>query len=452
MLCSCWSLPVLPASAAAQSGSSHASATALDSMVERALGVSPSIRAARLRVDAARARVGPAGARPDPMVMAGVQNQPLGGEATMSSGNRAAATAGPDPMTMHMVGVSQTFPFPGKLTLRTTAAQREVEVAIAIVEQARLLVAHDVQVAYYEIAYIDDALGIVDQHRAVLSEVASVTDARYAAGSGTQQDVLRARVDATRLADDANALRAQRRGQLAMLNALLERESDAPLANPTIPLRVARAALPDPERGVRFTSDSLGATAADSPLPSLAALDAMALSSSPMLREHESRIAAQAVRVALAEKASRPDVDVSLQYGQRNGFTDMASVVVSIPFPIQHSRKQDEDVAAARAELEALHAEHEAQVNELLVRIATLYASLDRARTRLALAASAILPQERAALTAALASYQGGKGDMLAVLNARAAVFADEDVYYRALADFAERLADLEQTVGAEIL
>jgi hypothetical protein len=52
----------------------------LDSLIMRALAVSPTIMAARQRVDAVRAHVAPAGARLDLMVMGGIQNQPLGRE------------------------------------------------------------------------------------------------------------------------------------------------------------------------------------------------------------------------------------------------------------------------------------------------------------------------------------------------------------------------------------
>src|SRR5256885_1269367 len=50
----------------------------LDSLVARALSTSPRLRAANARVDAARARVRPASTPPDPMLMAGIINQPLG--------------------------------------------------------------------------------------------------------------------------------------------------------------------------------------------------------------------------------------------------------------------------------------------------------------------------------------------------------------------------------------
>lgn len=423
----------------------------VDSLVARALAANPALIAARHRVDAARARIGPAGARPDPMLMAGIQNQPLGREASATL-THGIPSSGSDPMTMHMIGVSQTIPFPEKLGLRTAAAERDADAAIAALDDARLGVSRDVQSAYYELAYLDASLGIVDGNRAVLTEVIRATEARYATGSGMQQDVLEARLAIAQLAQRANYLEEERGAQLATLNALLDRPSDTPVGGTKIPERVARAAVADSGGAIRFASSMFGAPAADSPIPSVSALQEMAIANSPMLREHEARIAAETARLALAANATRPDVDVSLEYGQRNGLTDMVSAVVSVPIPLQHRRKQDEDVAAAREELAALEAEHRSSVNDLRARVAKLYADLEGARTQLALDVKAVLPQGRASLAAATAGYQAGKTDLLTLLNSESTLFAYETSYYRSLADFAEALAQLDAVVGKEVL
>jgi outer membrane protein, heavy metal efflux system len=410
----------------------------LDSLIAHALVVSPTVRAASLRVSAARARVGPAGARPDPLLMAALQNQPL-------SGAR-------DPMTMHMIGISQTIPYPGKLPLRTQAAQRELDAIVAAVDATRLDIARQVRAAYYEIAYADRALLILEQNRDVLADVTRVTEVHYSVGTGSQQDVLRARIEATRLGDEASALREQRSAQVAALNALLDQPSDTPVRAAAVPVRIARAAISDSASHIRFVSDSLGAPAAGSPLPSLASLQQSAVENNPMLREHEARIAAQTARVAGAVKEYKPDIDVSLQYGQRNGSPDMVTALVSVPLPIHRSRKQDQDVAEARAELAALEAEHHAQVNELRAQVAKVYSDIQRERTQLALDVKAIIPQGRASLEAATANYQAGKADLLTLLDARATLFTYETSYHRLVTDFAQSLAELEQIVGKEVL
>ena len=115
--------PATPSRSAPAAGSDAAQ---LDSLIAAARKASPALRAARARVEAARSRIAPAGARPDPMLMAGIQNFPV------------TEPGFTDFMTMKMVGVGQTIPFPGKLPLRTRAAERELAAAHARLDDAEL--------------------------------------------------------------------------------------------------------------------------------------------------------------------------------------------------------------------------------------------------------------------------------------------------------------------------
>ena len=109
-------------------------------------------------------------------------------------------------------------------------------------------------------------------------------------------------------------------------------------------------------------------------------------------------------------------------------------------------------MAEATADLSALEAEHRADVNEVRSRVAMLVSDLERNRTLLALYVKAILPQSHAGVTSALASYQAGRSDLLTLLDLQNTVFTYETAYFRALSDFAKKLAELEQVVGAEVL
>lgn len=429
------------------------SATSLEALLARADSVNPTIQAAQDRVLAARARIGPAGAWADPMLMAGIENLPL------ASTNAAAATGhgnGPsipgDPMTMKMIGVAQTIPYPGKLALRKRAAEREVDAAIASLDASRLGVARDVQTALFELTYLDRALQIAEQNSRVLGDIVRVTEAHYSTGVGGQEDIFKARVEAAHLGETANAVLEQRRAVVAQLNEYLDRDSETPVEAPELPVRIVRAAVAADASAVRFTAQSLGARAAGSPLPPLSDLQDLAVRQNPTLRESEARIAAQIARVALAEKEYKPDFDISLQYGQRNQRPDMITAQVAIPIPLHRKSRQDQEVSEARAELSAMEAEHKAQVNSIRSRVARLASGLERSRTQLALYVKAILPQGSAAATSALASYQSGKADLRTVLDNQNTLFTYQTEYYRALSDFAKNLAELEQVVGSEVV
>ncbi|HKY96480.1 MAG TPA: TolC family protein, partial [Gemmatimonadaceae bacterium] len=176
-------------------GQQRATQDSLIALIDIVTATNPSIGAASDLVTAAQARVRSAGARPDPMLMLGAINVPV---RTLSQTD--------DDMTMRMIGIEQNIPYPGKLGLRRRIAELEVTAARFSAETVRLAVVRDLKSAWYELNYIDEALSIARRNESLLTSVANVSRARYASGSGTQQEVLRSTLEATRLNESANAL------------------------------------------------------------------------------------------------------------------------------------------------------------------------------------------------------------------------------------------------------
>lgn len=431
----------VPAGDSRPTSASPMAVVPLDTLIREAEVSSPALRAARARLSAAERRIAPAGTRPDPMLMASAVNVPL---------TRPGFSA--DEMTMKMVGISQSIPYPGKLGLRRRAATLEADAGRAAVEAVRLDVVRAVKDSYYDIAFADQALALLVPNGRVLNDLARVAEARYASGVGGQHEVLTARLEATRLSERASDLMEQRRSSVAQLNAALARASETSLESAAIPARLAQAAVARDASQVRFAATTLGARAAGSPFPPLATLQTMAAERSPMLRQHQALIATQAARVELARMEFRPDVDVSLQYGQRQGRSDMVTAQVSIPLLVHRRTRQDAQLAEANAELQGLEAEHMGQRNAVYAEVARLVSDAERSRTQLALHATAILPQGRAAVDAALSSYRAGQAGLAAVLDAQSALFTYQTTSARALTDFAKSVAALEQVIGTDLI
>jgi len=357
-----------------------------------------------------------------------------------------------DNFTMNVLRVTQTFPFPGKLSRATRAAEEDEAAAGATLAQQRLDVERDVRDAYYELAFVQRARAIVQRNADVLGSLAKITEAQYGVGKSAQSDVLRARVEVARLGDEAASLDAQERAALAHLNAVLNRPSATPVGTAEIPEEIARLAVADSTSHIHFESAALGAAVTDSPLLPTDSLVTLAIAHSPMLRAHEARIRAQGRRVELAQKAHLPDFDISLEYDQRPHFGDYVSFFVSVPLRLQQRRKQDQEVLGARADLSALEAQHAAEINALRQEIAIRVSDVERERTQLALSLKAVLPQARATFASATASYQVGRVDFTSLVDAQAAVFNYETAYWRSLTNFAEAIAELRRSVGAEVL
>lgn len=411
----------------------------LDVLVQRAVERNPSLAAARHRARAAQARIAPAGALPDPVLSLALRNFP------------ASDPGFADFMTMKTVGLSQLLPYPGKRSAAQTAALRALDAAHATVEDLRLELEREVRHAYYELVFFDRALEVVARHTQVLSSLTRLADTRYGVGTAGQEDVLKAQVEEAALADEAARLTERRRGALARLNSLLDQPPDTPVGAVAFPEWVVSVASRPPTQ-ISFTSLEVGARVADSPLRPLDELLRAAVERNPSIELYRSSIEAQRARLDLVARAHLPDLGVALSYGQRDDRTDMLSLSVSMPLPVNRGSRQDPRVDEAEAELAALEAVHRGQVNELQARVSEVYADVERDRTGLALLTTAMLPRGTAALQAATAGFQVARTDFLTVLANQTTLFQYETSYHRTLADFAQNLAKLERLVGEEVL
>lgn len=429
-----------------------ASAQSLDSLIARALLGNPNLEAARNTVNAARARVRYAGSRPDPVLTAGAMNVPTDGLSFTKAD-----------MTMKVIGVRQTIPYPGKLRLSRRIAELKTSEQTEAADRLTLSVIRDIRVAYYEIAYDDAALSVVRRLDLLMSDVLKAANLRYSSGRGNQQDILRATLDATRLNETASALKEGRIASVESIASLIAGPS-LTITSADIPRAIAAAAVDTTRGAIKFASHDIGAPVADDRLPSLSSLQSLAVQASPVVRELRVGSDVAAAELELSRRAHLPDVDVSIQYGQRSGYLartadgnrvsrpDLVTLLLAVPIPLQRQARQGALALAAREDAAAADARRRAA--EAMVRsdVAKIYGELRRHRTQLALYVNALLPQSRALLTSTSAAYQSGTGDLSSVLEARRALLELELGYHRSITRFAQSLAEMDAMVGAETL
>lgn len=422
-------------------------ATDLAALLAEAEANNPELLAAKKSAEAAAAQVPQAGALSDPVLGVGLMNFPV-----------ARPAFGREMMTMTTFQLSEQLPFPGKRGLAEDIARLHAEAAAWEVERARQKVRAEVKAAYYQTYFLDRALDVTERNEALIGDFSRITSARYGVGAGAQPDVLKAQVEETRLAGQLVTLREQRTSAVARLNTLLARTTDTPLPVTDLPAPVHIAALEGEARDLSFRSVALADLAparSERPAPGIATvgeLQRLSFESNPMIQAHVRRVAAQQHALELAGKAKLPDFDVSVGYSWRAGFGDFINLTVSAPLPIFAGRKQDQGVLEQAATLAQHEATHHAMVNEVNGEIAAVTARLRRARDQLLLLNEGILPQAGTSLASAIASYQVGRVDFLTLLDAQVTLYRHELDYHRLLADFATDLAELERTVGTEVL
>src|SRR5438128_8771108 len=125
-------------------------------------------------------------------------------------------------------GASQDIPYPGKRPLRARVAEQESESMEAQTDSVRRAVAGNLKMVYFQLAYIQQTLDILQKSDDLLNQVEQATEARYRVGQGNQQDVLKAQLQHTKILQEV-AHHHQEEGLLeAQIKQLLGRPQESP--------------------------------------------------------------------------------------------------------------------------------------------------------------------------------------------------------------------------------
>jgi outer membrane protein TolC len=405
----CFFLLLVPGAPGArgQDPSAPAGDPVLEGLVAEALERNPDVASVREEAHALRARPAAASALPDPMA------------SVLYTNDGWSPSLGREPMATLGVMWSQTLPWPGKRALRAEEATRAADAAEARVERARLATAARVRGAYAALLLARETLELVADRETLARDVEAVARARYTVGEGAQQDVVRAQVEITRIADLRIEQEAEAAVGLARLNRLLARPADAPLAT------VARLTL-------RGEARPLDAVQAD------------AEARSPELRAIDATLAAARAAADLASRAGQPDVSVQAGYMNRGGLDPMWQAGVGVTLPLW--RKKNAAVRAeAEARLRALESRRESLRLELRLRNQERLARLAAAERQASLYSDGLVPQAQMSVDAALASYRAGRVPFVAVLEALNSLYADRAARLAVLARHAQLRAALEE-------
>jgi outer membrane protein TolC len=375
----CASLGPRPVGAADESG--------LQGLVDEALAGNPEVKAAEQVLRAARQRPAQAGALADPMLSVNYVNEGW----SPSLGRMQDSSLG--------VMVSQDLPFPGKRGLRASVALQEADQVQQQVARVRLRLAADVKRAYFAVVESRELRVLTEEQRGLWMQIEGVARARYAVGEASQQDVLRAQIELTKLEQALTAQDAEAGTRVAALNRLLGRPMEMELTTPS----VVQAVVEVPERSTALSR---------------------ALERSPERASARIGVNRAQTAIDLARRSYKPDFVVQAGYMNRGSFDPMWQAGVAINLPLVRGR-----IRAGVSEAEALRIAEEAQLSavELQLRLRTQerVVQLEAAVKMLRIYDTGLIPQDRLSVDSALASYRTGRVPFLTVLDALTTLYSD---------------------------
>ncbi len=300
------------------------------------------------------------------------------------------------------LGVSQDFPYPGKLRLRGELAKRDAEVMQQQYESARRSVTTGVKAAYFQLSYLSKTLGILESDGQLLEQVEKAAEARYRSGMGNQHDLLQAQTERTKLLREITMHHLEVAKTQARIKQLLNRSQSSPDIEP--------ADLP--ETALPYSFDEL-LSAAKSQYPTIAG----------------------------AQKL----VDDPAQFRAYYMLSFSARV------PIYRSRKQRPELAQAEADLNKSRAEVEVQTQQVSLDLRTEFEIVQKTAELLKIYREGLLPQARAEFEAGVAAYQNNRQDFQALLASFLDVLHLDEEYWQSAAERETALARVEELTGLSL-
>jgi len=321
--------------------------------------------------------------------------------------------------------LSQMLPFPGKLSLKERIAGKETSVTRALYAEKELDVFASLKEAYYDYAYLTEAVKLTEEIKGILSYMSKIAESRYSTGLAPQQDVIKVQLENTMLANELIMLSAEKEMGAARIKPLIGKGQDYPLG----------AASELPKNKVEFKTEVL--------------IEA-AIRKNPGVLMIENEAAAGDLGVELAKKDFYPDFMLGLAPIQRDGRFETYDVMFQMTLPIWWGKNNSKVTAAsanassARARLLAERLSKSFEVKE-----AALQA--EAASSMMSLFKTGIIPQAELAFESAMKNYQSGKVDFLTLLESGRELKKTRLSYLKTVLEYRKKLASLERASATEL-
>jgi outer membrane protein TolC len=332
------------------------------------------------------------------------------------------------------VGLSQTIPWPGKLSASKDAASERAQAAALAFDANVLAVRRELALAYWKLWLVDEELRIIEGHDAVLEALAGAVRGRLQTGAASLADLNQVELNIARHHDHHGQHREAAYKASAQLRAVL----GAAFAKERL-----------------FTSDQ---PIAGMPKQSAEELVAL-LADHPSVKTY-ARLAASANHSARAERADgypRLDLGINLietgeatMPGVADSGKDALVVSVGLSLPLWLGSYSDA-VNSAEASARVHQAMGQASLRTAEAMLAAALSDVRDAQRRIDLNESTLAPQAEATFQAVLGNYQTGRSTVAAVILAQGDLIALQLEQAQARAEHARSWALLEYIVGRDL-
>ena len=391
----------------------------LPRLIQVAVARNPKVKAAKARWQATIEQYPQVTALPDPMFMYGYYARSV------------ETRVGPQ---RHRISFSQSFPYPGTLDAAGEVVKKAIEIARVKHEQVIRDLIVELKLSYHELAYLQRAVELTQQNHELITSILTIATARYAEGKAALNDVLKAQSQLAQLEYDLILLAELQRVEHANINGIL-----------SIP-----------------SSTLLGVTVAVPYAPldvTLADVEKQALSKRQELRIAALNVEKATEGIVLAELQTKPmlkfdlmaiETGKALMIDAPDSGKDPFTIGIGVTIPWS-SLKNSSKVREAQQNREASTANKLVLEDGTKVALRKIYFRLENARRLVELYETTLIPQAGAAIEVAEEWHQEGAKSITGFLETQSVWLNFNLARLRAIADYQQNVARLEQLVGGKI-
>jgi len=394
----------------------YAARLSLSDVTRAVLENNPSIKSARKKWNAMKARVPQLAAWEDPKV-------------SLEVNAARYVSVQPNSFANQTVTLEQMIPISGKIRARARVATAE---ALSVYEETRrqeLDVVAKARTAYFSLANVYAQMELNRKNLVSLKQIAEVSRSSYEAGNQSAAFVLTAETECSKLMEAQRDLDQQRAAEESQLNVLMNRDAFAPVGEPV---------------ATEMTHD----------IPSVEKLRDIALSQRPEVRMAAAKVEQGRASLQLAHREWIPDPAVNIEAQRYNDSDQGASEVdagISFNIPWVNPRKYsegiheaEENLEAAQQDLERARSEAVGLLRDALQKVETKHHHIELFRDRL-------VPEAEQAFEASQLGYESGKISFMDWIAAQRNLRDLESQAREHLRDYQSAIAELESVAGVEL-
>ena len=336
------------------------------------------------------------------------------------------------PLT-HKEMMAMKFPFPGTLALKGQVITEDVLIAQKEFDIALRDLVTEIKLAYYDYLFVIEATHINEENQKLLQQMIAIAQAKFRVGQGKYSNVIMAQVELSKLVNAIITLEQQRETIIARINTLLNSSADLPLGVP-VPIEEDRV------------------------IPTLAELYELAVESRQEIQKQKLAISKMALVVEMSKQMTYPDPTLGASYFENRGIVDLKHTQ---KMPMTFSTRRTLNPANAAwfghrnsyiheldVKIEAMEHQIEKLESNLRFVVKKHHFGMETANRSIRLYRQTLLPQAQQALSAANTAYQAAQIDFLSFLDIQRTLLNLRIEEQRALRDYRQHLAQLEQAVG----